>query len=288
MTAGRPVGIRWTIGDVTPEGFEALRLAVWGAWKVFGPEAAYTICVNSLPLEEVRERTGDLPEGIQWREASGKLPDWVLPHVNRENMVEGKAWKFDPLQIYTDRWEISFDNDCILWEMPDSIRRWLEEGDPERCLIAADVTPAHGLFARWAGEEPKNSGIRGVPPGFDLEGEMCALLRENPVVMSSELDEQGLQVAAVSYRKPPVVVSLDEVSICSPFPPHLPRLGRCGAHFVGLNDRWFPWDYYDRPATECVREHWQRHRDALHERVGIPAGAARPAMPPPPRTPAGG
>lgn len=268
MTQGRPVGIRWTIGNVSPEGFEALRLAVWGAYRVFGPEAAYAVCVNSLPQEEVRERAGDLPHGVEWREASGVLPGFLRGHVD-EGMAEGKAWKFDPLQLYPDRWEIALDNDCILWEMPPSVREWLEEG-PERCLIAADVAPAHGAFARWTGGEPRNAGIRGLPPGFDLEGVLDTLLRESPVLMTSELDEQGLQVAAVSYRTAPVVVPVEEVSICSPFPPHLSRLGRSGAHFVGLNDRWLPWDYYGRPATECVREHWGRHREELYARVGIP------------------
>lgn len=267
----RQIGIRWTIGDVSPEGFEALRLAVWGAHRVFGPEAAYTVCVNSLPLPEARARAGDLPEGVEWLEASGKLPEWVLPHCDLSDMVEGKAWKFDPLRVYPDRWEISFDNDCILWEMPESVRRWLEEGDRERCLIAADVKEAHGVFAPWAGEEPKNSGIRGIPPGFDFEGQMRALLEENPVVMRSELDEQGLQVAAASRARPPVIVSLEEVAVTSPFPPHLPDLGRSGAHFVGLNEKSLPWDYYGRPATECIREHWRKHREELYERVGIAA-----------------
>ncbi|HEU0054126.1 MAG TPA: hypothetical protein VFQ39_13160, partial [Longimicrobium sp.] len=83
-------------------------------------------------------------------------------------------------------------------------------------------------------------------------------------------DEQGLQVAAVSRLKPPAVVSVEEVTICSPFWPHLPHLGRFGAHFVGLNEHDLPWDYYGRPAIECVREHWRRHRDEVHARVGFP------------------
>lgn len=147
MTVDRLMGIRWTIGNVAPAGFEALRLAVWGAWKIFGPDAAYT-----------------------------------------------------------DRWELSFDNDCILWEIPPSIRRWLNEGDPRRCLIAADVRACNGVFAPWVGEEPHNAGIRGIrgiPPDLDLAETLRGLLRENPVVMTSELDEQGLQVAAVSRRTRP-------------------------------------------------------------------------------------
>ena len=86
--------------------------------------------------------------------------------------------------------------------------------------------------------------------------------------MTSELDEQGLQVAALSRESAPLIVRLDEVSICSPFPPHLPSAGSCGAHFVGLNAHTLPWRYYDRPAIDCLREHWQRCRDELAARVG--------------------
>jgi hypothetical protein len=269
----RPVGIRFTIGDVSDEGFEALRLALWGAWSAFGPGAEYTVCVNSLPVDEARRRAGEVPHRVRWMAATGCLPDWLAPHVDPTNLIEGKAWKFDPLRVYPDRWEIALDNDCILWEIPPSIRAWLAEGDRGRCLIAADVRAMHGAFSRFAGDEPRNAGIRGTPPGFDLAAEMSAILAENPVLMSSELDEQGLQVAAVSRRKPPVVVGVEEVAICSPFPPHLPHAGRSGAHFVGLNERHLPWDYYGRPAVEVIREHWERMRPELYERVGIEPGA---------------
>lgn len=272
---GREVGIRWTIGDVAPEGFEALRLAAWGAYRVFGPAAGYTIVVNSMDVGEARERVGEVPDAVRWMAASGQMPAWLAPHVD-EGLAEGKAWKFDPLQIYPDRWEIAFDNDCILWRMPPSIQRWLDEGDRGRCLIAADVVAMHGQFSRPGdADEPRNGGIRGIPPGFDLEGTLTAILAGHPVLMTSELDEQGLTVAATSRRKPPVVVSVDEVAITSPFHPHLPEPGTCGAHFVGLNDKWLPWNYYDRPATECVREHWARHRDTLYERVGLGVEAMR-------------
>jgi hypothetical protein len=50
MASATNVGVRWTIGDVSPQGFEALRLSVLGARKVFGPRASYAICMNSVPL----------------------------------------------------------------------------------------------------------------------------------------------------------------------------------------------------------------------------------------------
>jgi hypothetical protein len=91
-----------------------------------------------------------------------------------------------------------------------------------------------------------------------------------PVTLRSELDEQGLQAAALSLRNPPLLVSTDEVTICSPFWPHRPHLGPRGAHFLGLNARELPWRYYDRPAVEWIAENWQRHRHELYRRVGLP------------------
>jgi hypothetical protein len=94
------------------------------------------------------------------------------------------------------------------------------------------------------------------------------------VPLDSELDEQGLQVAALSLNGARFVVDADDVTICSPFYPHRPELGRFGAHFVGLNSRVLPWLYYDRPATEVRLAHSMGHRTDLYGRVGLCADAA--------------
>ena len=266
----RQIGVRWTIGDVSPNGFESLRLSVWGAWRLFGREAAYAIVVNSLPMEEARARTGALPAGVEWRPA-GALPDVLRRHLDG-GMAEGVAWKLAPLRCFPDRYELSLDNDCILWDLPDAVRVWLDE-EPPRCLIAADVELALGAFAGLTRPEPRNTGIRGLPPGYDLGAALAAVLERHPVPLTSELDEQGLQVVALDLGRPAHVVSTREVSICSPLWPKTPELGRVGAHFVGLNSRELPWRYYDRPATAWVAENWQRHRPDLHRRVGLGAPA---------------
>lgn len=262
---GTAIGIRWTIGDVNPNGFEALRLSVWGAWKIFGREAKYAIFVNSIPLSQARDRVGHLPEVVVWHAVADGTPPCLQGHVDA-SMSEGTSWKFKPPQAFPERFELALDNDCILWEMPDALRVWLE-GEPNRCLIAEDIRPAFGQFARICGEAPRNSGIRGLPPGFDLQRTLKSVLRDHPVILRSELDEQGLQVAAVARDAPPLVVKTEDVAICSPFYPLSPELGRCGAHFVGLNTKRLPWDYYGRPATECVGEHWHHHRARIEELV---------------------
>jgi hypothetical protein len=185
-------------------------------------------------------------------------------------MAEGVAWKLAPPRLFPAAHEIAFDNDCILFAMPEAIRAWLSAENGAGCLVAEDVRAAFGSFAGLCGTMPRNTGIRGLPPGFDLEAALEAVFAAvDPATLRSELDEQGMQVAAVSRDRPPFVVSLEDVSICSPFPPHRPELGRCGGHFVGLNMPTLPWHAWGRPAAQSLEEHWVRHRPALYEAVGL-------------------
>lgn len=263
---GAPLGIRWTIGDVSHHGFEALRFSIWGARKVFGPAATYVVCVNTVPLERARELIGEIPDDVHLYGVSGQLRPFLRERLDA-TMAEGVGWKFLPLRLFPNAYCLALDNDCILWEMPGAIRAWLDE-EPGRCLIAEDVRPCFGKFADMCGAAPRNSGIRGLPPGFDLEKALRGVLDEKPGLLASELDEQGLQVAAVSRESAPHVVSVEDVAISSPFPPHLPGLGRCGAHFVGLNAKRPGWEHEGKPAEQWIREHWERHREEVGRRVG--------------------
>ena len=274
LATRRPIGIRWTIGDVTERGFEALRLSTWGAWHLFGPDAAYVVCVNTVPLAQARERTGPVPDAVRWHDANHEVPAFLAAAFG-PRMAHGMGWKLAPLRLFPDRYELSLDNDCILWSLPAALRDWLD-GPPDACVMAEDVRGCYGLFELPRRAAPRNAGIRGLPPGFDLEGALRATLagteRElgKPLVFDSDLDEQGLQVVALSGEGLVPAVSLDDVTVCSPFHPHLAALGRCGAHFVGLNAHHIPFDYYGRPAAAWMTEHWERHRPALYARTGMP------------------
>jgi len=272
--------VRWTIGDVSERGFEALRLSIWGVWWLWERTACYAVCVNSIPMERARALTGPVPDEVEWVDASAQVPAFLRERFDA-GMAEGVGWKLAPLRVFPDLHELSLDNDCILWDLPVGMARWLAEEQDAACLMAEDVRACFGRFAPLCGPEPRNLGIRGLPPGFDLEVALREVLEQTPGILSSELDEQGMQVAALSRQRPAHVVKVEEVSICSPFPPHLPHLGRCGAHFCGLNARHLPWRYYDKPAEECVREHWERHRRTLYSRVGLPV----PREPPVPESP---
>lgn len=266
------LAVRWTIGDVSAQGFEALRLSVESVIRLFGQDTFYVICVNSVSIDTARARTGKIPDFVWWRDTASELPDFLKDRFDR-NMSEGVGWKFAPLRISPDRHELSLDNDVILWDIPQSLHQWLAQ--TERCLIAEDVQRYLGQFDSFCPQGSYNSGIRGLPPNFEFGAAVESVLLEHEhrlgrqAKLASELDEQGLQVAAVSRYNPPLVVPVDEVTICSPFWPKRPNLGRCGAHFVGLNARHLPWNYYDRPALHWIHDHWNHYREALYSKVGI-------------------
>lgn len=263
------LAVRWTVGDVSDDGFVALRLSIWGAWKAFGPGAEYAVCVNSRTPAEAKAATGVLPTDVAWLAVDrSAVPEWLAQRLDG-GMAEGVGWKLAPLRLFDGRWVLSLDNDCILWDQPLAVRRWL--ATDEASVLAEDVRACFGQFTELCSGAPRNGGIRGLPPSLDLERALHDVLDERPVTLTSELDEQGLQVAALERAGPTLVVRLDEVTICSPFPPNLPGLGSCGAHFIGLNARALPWSYEGRPASELVREHFHRLEPELRARVGLAA-----------------
>jgi hypothetical protein len=257
------LGIRWTIGDVSIAGFEALRLSIVGATRLFGPRARYAVYVNTVPVAEAQRRCGPVATEIEWRDANGQVPCWLGPHL-APGFAEAVAWKLAPLRAFPDLHELALDNDVILWRLPTAMLRWLASRDS--CLVGEDVRASFGQFAGLCGPDPRHLGIRGLPPELDFERAIRAVLARHPVELASELDERGLQLAALS-ASPIDVVPLEDVTICSPFWPHQPYLGRCGAHFSGLNSRSLGWSLDDYPAEMYVREHWQRCHDEVTTRV---------------------
>jgi hypothetical protein len=268
------LAVRWTIGDVRERGFEMLRLSIACSFKLFGPLARYLVCVNSISAAEAKERTGPLPTAVEWREVTRADVPEVLRAYSDESLIEGMGWKLVPLRTWPERYELALDNDCILWDLPEGMRQWLQSEDGS--LFAEDVERCLGSFDAICPPGALNGGIRGLAPGEDLGESLEAVLQETSraagirLQLISEIEEQGLQAAAVCRMHPLFLVTTTEVSICSPFWPRSPDLGTCGAHFVGMNTRHIPWNYYDRPADIWLEEHWRRHRPMLYENAGLP------------------
>lgn len=260
------IGIRWTVGDVSECGFEALRLSIWSASKIFPEGTRLAVCVNSISTEEAHRRTGDVPISVQWVNANPLVPAWLNKRADSA-MAEGVAWKLAPVRLFPDRYEIALDNDVILWRIPDVMQVWLESDDPATVLMAEDVERAFGQFSEMCDRRSINSGLRGLPPGFDYEQRLRTVLERTGLALRSELDEQGLQAATLCQSNL-VLVPTHDITICSAFPMHQHRLGRCGAHFVGLNPKTLPWKSADgRPMHEPIRDAWRRHSQAISKMI---------------------
>jgi hypothetical protein len=260
------LGVRWTIGDVSARGFEALRLSIWGAQRLFGPRARYAVVHNSIARGAVEAQLGPTRAPVELVASDGVLPPSLRGRVD-PRMADGVAWKLAPLRLFPSAHELALDNDCILWSLPSELGAWLNED--EGVLLAEDVRRGFGAFDALCGARPLNSGLRGLPPAFDLDAAFARVISAHDRALACELDEQGLQAAALFATGRLRVVSADDVSVCSPFPPHVPHLGRCGAHFVGLNSRALGWDYAGQPAEVVRAAHW----DALASDVAALVGA---------------
>ena len=257
-----PVLIRWTVGDVSARGFEAPGLSIAGAKNVFGADARYVVSVNTIPIETVRARVGG-PPGVEWLQADERVPEWLGEHMD-PGLAEGVGWKFAPLHVDPELPTIALDNDVVLWQMPESIRQWMEDADS--LLIAEDVRACYGGFTPLCPAEGRNSGIRGIPKSFPLADRLRHLLECSGVVLRSEMDEQGLQTAMISREKHRVV-TLEEVSICGYFRPHQLDLGSCGAHFVGVNIRKAPFEWNGRSGEEYVHGFWDSMKPDVMRRI---------------------
>ncbi len=267
--------VRWTVGDVRERGFEMLRISIACACRLFGPLTKYLVCVNSVSVQEAQARTGTLPCEVEWRQVTREDIPQVLQAYCDLGFIEGMGWKLAPLRTYPDRYELALDNDCIVWNLPEAARMWLASDDA--ALFAQDVDRCLGSFDSLCPPGSFNGGIRGLSPGTDLEAALGHVLKQAAEVaggelqLHSEIEEQGLQAAAMCCLPSLLLVKTTEVSICSPFWPRSPEWGTCGAHFVGMNAPHIPWNYYDRPADEWLNEHWQRHRPMLLAKAGLAA-----------------
>lgn len=272
MAGTSRVGIRWTIGDVSERGFEALRLSIWGAWRIFGPETAYAVCVNSLPLTLARQRTGDVPAAVAWHRCDSKIPSFLRAHLDG-GLAEGVAWKLAPLRLFPRRFEIALDNDCILWAMPEAVRRWLSGSFDRVCVLAEDVVAGFGQFAPLCGPAPRNSGIRGLPPGFDLTRALRGVLNTHPVrLVSPSLTSRGSRWRRCRAPQP----RWSSASRKSPSARPRRRTfsgSERGAHFVGINvTRARP--FYDGVALSRIAEHWELWKHDVYGAVGLSTDAA--------------
>lgn len=216
--------VRWTVGAVHPAGFELLRESVEGWLRLYGDAFDAVICHNSLaPAQLLQVRACGLPL-LDQTPLAGLVP--ARP--------SGCAWKLVPPRLRPESHEVFIDNDLVLHDRVPAVDQFLAGYE-------AVVTEAHRAhFGAYAGvlgcDRAVNTGLFGLPPGFDLSAKVWQLARLYPrLAWDGHDDDQGVVMAAV--RSLTVgIIPLADVWVCNPtldFAPY--GVGRRGTHFAGAN-----------------------------------------------------
>jgi len=228
--------LRWTIGPVSEIGFEILSHSI-ELFKSFRNNFDLLVCHNQLDKKRLAKlKEMDVPLFCQ--------DDYKY---NLFFKPEGCGWKLYPPRLRLDAHEIIIDNDLILFN-DEFLKKFINED----CLLITESNGRRlGNFDSFVPDGVKiNSGLIGLPPGFDFEKE----IQEMQIISGRQrfegfFDEQGLVAAVVSkYRY--TLINLDEIWVCA----DQFKLAPVGIHFVRANQGYTdPWNEYRklkrRPIT---------------------------------------
>ncbi len=215
----RPLA-RWTIGNTNADGYECLCMSIDSFLRYYDFEVV--ICHNcpatNLPVARFR-----LIDQSQY--------------LNAIPPPKGVAWKLYPPRIDINRHEISIDNDLVINERIAYIDEYMIS---DATLLLEDSSRTYGRFERHVPPGFMiNSGIYGMPPGFDLEpyirfyaGDEWEKNALNQHDKNETFDEQGLIALALLSHSRYLIIPSRTITNCE----HNLVQGQ-GHHFIGLNRR---------------------------------------------------
>lgn len=206
--------VRWTIGKTTEAGLACLKYSVKQWQKLYGDKFECFVCYNEID----GHRLADIP----CEKLNQKL------HCNSLDISPKRlpCWKLYPPRIDIDRHEVFVDNDLVLHRKPDLVERFLGTNRP---FISQALVRFYGAFMDIAPQQPMNTGLFGLPPGYDFRSKINELIKQRSfTTWAHHADEQG--VVAVLLKEADII-PLSDIYVCL----NNYKLGRCGMHFVGLN-----------------------------------------------------
>lgn len=216
--------LRWTVGNVSDEGIECLKLSIKWICKIYGDTFDYYLCHNNIDLDK-----------LNWiKNTSIKLlnqHDYVSD-LNINPMNNNPCWKLYPPRIDINRHEIFIDNDLIIYKRLPVIDKFLERNN--LLFITEAIRRSNGSFdSIIKSTKNLNTGLFGLYPGFDLKNRINETLNLKIIkTWSCHLDEQGL-LAYIFHNSDYELVTLDDIYVCHQ--DYQYKIGKYGQHFVELN-----------------------------------------------------
>ena len=230
--------LRWTIGPVSESGFQCLSMSVRMAKKIY-PEFDRVICHNQLNADQLRF--------INQLEANTINQHDHIHHLPYPPEGETVHWKLFPPRVSPDTHEICLDNDVVLLDRIYEIDKFLEYDD--KFLSYQGLHSIYGQHDKTVSPGINiNSGIYGLPPRFDFQGEIENIIKP----WEDKFDEQGI-VATIIHRNEHFMISQCVIPIIEKWMPisYFSKNKMCkGFHFVGLNyqESHKQWNQFRRRA----------------------------------------
>ena len=221
---------RWTIGNTTKDGYECLELSIRSFLKYFPADVVVTHNCAPENLQNIVSRLKTDGIKIQLLDQRPFLDTSYIAPV-------GVAWKLYPPRLDKERHEICIDNDIIFKDSIEHLYRFFRN---DTTLLLEGQSRNYGRFEKYIPPKLKiNSGIYGMPPGFDMErfikivaGSAWELNATGEHEGNKTFDEQGIVAFALLNYARYVIIPEKIVTNCER---HL--IEGKGLHFVGLNKR---------------------------------------------------
>jgi hypothetical protein len=224
--------LRWTLGPCHEVGFDILRRSIKQVKALYGGRFHTVVCYNGRKPAPL-----DVDEIIEARQGGLRCdpPETSSPG--------GPAWKLYPARMAPDTHEIIMDNDLVLHARSPKIEAFLEgDGFLITEAFKRSYSPRYEAYIRSGFHI--NTGIIGLPPGYDFAAEINTVLPHDER-WREHFDEQSI-VAAIMQHKNPTVLTLTEIAVC--FQSY--NYGSHGMHFVGAN--------------KGMRKYWDTYNETLH------------------------
>lgn len=216
--------VRWTVGNVSKDGFDCLRRSILNFQSLYSCRCV--LCYN-CEYELISYNGYARFPGLELYNQAEHIHDKPTPI--------GVSWKLYPSRLNPDGYEISIDNDLVIEKSIKEIDEFLNS---DSTLLLEGNSRTYGKFGTHV---PKgyqiNSGIYGMPPGFDLQkyinfysGESWEKNAFGQHEKNETFDEQGIiALALLSYHKRLIIPSTT-ISNCEN------NYEECdGMHFISLN-----------------------------------------------------
>jgi hypothetical protein len=227
---GKPIW-RWTLGPVSDQGFYILKESVKKIKQTYGTTFQYVVCWNGLTpkqLDQLKQIKVDLFQ---------QMPD-SLPYPPKNEM-----WKLYPPRLDMNVHEIVVDNDIVIFDKIPIIDQFLESNFN---LLYEGLHRSLGSYDRYVPPGLRiNSGIYGVPPGFDLKAGILHLLSNDKTPgWKDRFDDQGIIAHVLTKNGNFQILRQSTVPILEP-QMVAPKTGCQGMHFVFANRMESqPWNQY--------------------------------------------